>query len=281
MSKRILVTLFAIFGLSIFANQALPDKKLFIRQLFFAESQRQIDEIIEKAKQIEANYIQTYSSDREESRKMSEAHTWLVHILVSSEFRRRELMLRDKKFEDIHTLLEEAMNENMTIEQRLLAADAILDKRNELTEQQACMFVRKLLGDREGRIRTWGYAYLSALVPVDKFMKEIEKGLLDSDPGVVTNVINVVSENNIIGFYHHLYRTVQIDYDRAMSNSVLALIKIGVLGSASIPFLATVTKSHNSYSIARPALIAILFDSINVLFSGNFGCPIPASFGTN
>lgn len=279
MKKQFIFILFiCLSGVGLFAQSDLLDLKIIVRKLDQAKTQLEIDKILEDAKVMKLNYLRNSNSDDEMlNQKVSEAHSWFGKIITLSNYRRQKIFYERQKGKNVATLLLEIKNINLNTEQRQAIAEAILAKRNELSKNEIIALIDWLTKNSDIGLRDWVYNNLSSLVSVKNYGNIIERGLFDSHPGVVANTVNVISENNMNNFYHHFYRTIQIDYDAAVGNSALALIKIGILGSASIPFLTNILliQNHIRVNYARSALIAIFFDSINVLFSGNFGCPIP------
>jgi hypothetical protein len=277
MKKILAVLLLALlFSWQCFAEMGLPNNRFFMRRLGFARTLAGVDQIVEEARKLDSDYREAFSKTAEWRQKLRETNSWFPDILISANFRRRELLLENEKEKPVSQLSMKVFDENFSIEDRVLAADAIMEKSSELSVDQAIFLVKKMTQMPAEELRAWAYANMSNLVPVSALKEEIAKGLLDPSPGVVANTVNIVSEQGLSEFYGLLYNTVQIDYDRTMGNSSIALARLGILGSVSIPFLSSVLLTTNSFRIgyARPTLVSIIIKTINVLFYGNICFPI-------
>jgi len=265
MKKILAVLLLALlFSWQCLAETGLPNNRLFMRRLGFARTLAEVDQIVEEARKLDSDYREAFSKTAEWRQKLRETDSWFPDILISANFRRRELLLKIEKRKPIAELMQLVFDESFSIHERILFADAVLAKSSELTKSQKDDFVKKMTKLPDSGLRTWAYAKLSALVRVDEFIEEIKKGLLDTSPDVVASAVLIVYYHSLRQFYGLLYYTVQANSGAAMGNSCAVLREIGAFGSACIPFLASISADDT----ARGTITCLFIKTINVLFAG-------------
>jgi len=274
--KKTLLLLALLFSWQCFAEMGLPNNRLFMRRLGFARTLAEVDQIVEEAKKLDSDYREAFSKTAEWRQKLRETDSWFPDILISANFRRRELLLEIEKRKPIAELMQLVFDESLSIHERILFADALLAKSSELTKSQKDDFVKKMTKLPDSGLRAWAYGKLPALVRVDEFIEEIKKGLLDTSSDVVTNAVLIVYYHSLSQFYGLLYYTVQVDSYAGMGNSCNVLREIGVIGSVCIPFLASVLSGADKLraDAARGTITCLFIKTINVLFAGQGISPV-------